>query len=376
MINKIFSLFCIALLSALGFACSENSADSDVVTIKVGHVGHDHHLALFVAADNGSVFSKESGIELKKVKDKKRYELIKDGKKIANVEIVKVGGGSKMPTAIAQGVIDVGFGGTAPTLASVDKGSPVKLIAPLHYKGDMFVLKPDFPSTNWKQFVAVAKKTDKPIRIGYKAPNAVAKLIFEKALKHEGISFSGDLSKQQVKVHMINVKGGGKLNASLAGGLVDGYTGNNPFPAIGLEKGLLKIVSDLEELPPGTFKNHPCCCIAANTKSIKEKGAAIQALLTLCNQATDLINTDQDAAVKVATRWIGTTETVERNSIPTSGYSMTASPEWRGHMKTWFVEMNGLGLFTGKLKGLDEEKAAKIAYDLSLLEAATKSVVK
>lgn len=365
------------LLGTLLAGCSEESPKhKDVVTIKVGHVGHDHHLALFVAADKSKEFSKTSGVELKKIEDRKRYELFKSGKKLANVEIVKVGGGSKMPTALAQGVIDMGFGGTAPTLASIDKGAPVRLIAPLHYKGDMFVLKPDFPTNSWQEFVDFAKKTDKPVRIGYKAPNAVAKIIFEKALKHEGITYSGNLAESNVKVHMINVKGGGKLNTSIASGLIDGYTGNNPFPAIGKEKGILKVVSDLEELPPGTFRDHPCCCIAANCTAITEKGEAIAALLTLCQQATKLINTDLNLATEVATRWIGTSKTVELNSIPTSGYSMDASPKWRGHMTTWFVEMNALGLFTGKLKGLSEEKVARVAYELSLLDEATKQLEK
>lgn len=346
------------------------------VTIKVGHVGHDHHIALFVALDNADKFSKTSGIELRTIEDRQRYELIVKNRKIADVQIVMVGGGAKMPTALAQEVIDIGFGGSAPTLASIDKGSPVKLIAPLHYKGDMFTLRPDFPAKSWKEFVAYAKTASKPVRIGYKAPNAVAKIIFEEALRHEGVSFGSDLSQASTMVHMVNTKGGGKLNTALSGGLIDGYAGNNPFPAIGLEKGILKIVCDLEELPPGTFRNHPCCCIAANSAVLNEKKEAIIALLTLFIQATDLINSDLDTAVASATRWIGTSEQVERNSIPTSGYSMTPSKEWHASMATWFDAMNRLGVFTDKLKELKEDQAAAVAYDLSLLSKAEQQLGK
>lgn len=347
---------------------------AEPITIRVGHVGHDHHTALFVAADNAADYAKVSGIGLKSVRDQKFYELHDEGKKVADVEIVKVGGGSKMPTALAQNIIEVGFGGVAAVFASVDSGAPVKLIAPLHYKGDMFVVQPDFQAKTWSEFVAAAKATDRPLRIGYKDPVAVAKLVFEEALKHEGITFGGDPSAENLQVHMVNVKGGGKLNVALSGGLVDGYVGNNPFPAIAVEKGMGRIVCDLEDLPPGTFRNHPCCCIAANVGAIATKGDAIVDLLVLFLQANETINKDLDKAVAAAIRWIGTSETVEKASIPTSGYSMEPSQQWRGTMAKWIQAMNGLDVFRGKLKGVDPEQAQALAYDLSLLDKARKKL--
>ncbi len=339
------------------------------VTLKVGHVGHDHHLALFVACDNADTLT-GGGVTLKKVEDKKFYELFDNQQKIADVEIVKVGGGSKMPAALAQGVIDMGFGGVAAVVASADSGAPVKLISPLHSKGDMFVVKPDSPVNTWKDFVKAARAAEKPLRIGYKSPKAVAKLVFEDALRHEGITFSQDPSKTDVKVHLINTKGGGKLNTALSGDLVDGYVGNNPFPSIAVEKKMGKIVSDLEDLPPGNFLNHPCCCIAGNTTVMAEKAAAIEAMMVLFLQATDIINADLDKAVAAATRWIGTSETVERMSIPTSGYSMVQDDQWQGTMNKWIVAMNELGTFTGKLKGLAPTKACELAYDMTYLNRA------
>ena len=378
MMKKCIYLFTFLLIVAVFLSGCKQKEDvskrSEPVTIKLGHVGHDHHTALFVALDNASEYAKESKINVKIIEDRKLYELYDNDRKVADVEIVKVGGGSKMPTALAQNVIEVGFGGVAPVLASVDSGAPVKLISPLHYKGDMFVVKPGFKAKNWDEFVAIAKSTEKPLRIGYKNPVAVAKIIFEDALKHEGITFGGDLSQTDLQVHMVNVNGGSKLNISLGSGLIEGYAGNNPFPSIAIEKGIGKIICDLEELPPGTFRNHPCCCIAANTNAIKDKSEAIVDLLVLFLQANETINSDLKRTVASAVRWIGTSETVEQMSIPTSGYSMEASNQWHQTMNKWIVAMNGLSIFRGSLKGLEPEKVSPIAYDLSLLESARKKL--
>lgn len=107
MMKKAICLF-VFLLAAVVFLLGCKQKDdtlaktAEPATIRVGHVGHDHHIALFVALDNASQYAKESGINVKVIKDRKFYELFDKGKKVADVEIVKVGGGSKMPTALAQ----------------------------------------------------------------------------------------------------------------------------------------------------------------------------------------------------------------------------------------------------------------------------------
>ena len=373
--KKLICLFaCLFILAAFLPGCKQKddtrAKTAETATIRVGHVGHDHHAALFVAFDNAAEYAKESGISVNVINDRKFYELFDKGEKVADVEIVKVGGGSKMPTALAQNVIEVGFGGVAPVLASVDSGAPVKLISPLHYKGDMFVVRPDFEARSWEEFVAIARAAKKPLRIGYKSPVAVAKLVFEESLKHEEITFGGDLLQTDLQVQMVNVKGGGKLNVSLGSGLIEGYAGNNPFPAIAVEKGIGRIICDLEDLPPGTFRNHPCCCIAANTKALEGKSEAIVNLLMLFLQANETINSDLEKTIASTIRWIGTSESVERMSIPTSGYSMEPSAQWHQTMGKWIEAMNGLGIFRGKLEGLESEKVPQAAYDLSLLEKA------
>ncbi|MBI9018002.1 MAG: ABC transporter substrate-binding protein [Phycisphaerae bacterium] len=367
----LLTLICISMFIT---GCSketepQGSTEIKPVELALGYVKHDHHLALYVAAENAAEYTKTSNIELKTVKDKERYELSEAGTKIANVQISDVPGGAKMPIALKTGTIEFGFGGVAAILAAIDSGVPIKIVAPLHYKGDMFVMTPDSPVNNWQDFVDLVKKSDKPIRIGYKSPMAVAKVIFQQALELEGIKY-GDADTDSVQVRLICTQGGGKLNVALQNEIIDGYVGNNPFPAIGMEKKILKVICDLETLPPGNFLNHPCCCLAATEEAIKNKPQAIAAMLALFIQANETINSDLDKSVAAATKWLGTSEAVEKISIPTSGYSMENTDQWNQTMKTWVDEMDNLGLFEGKLKGKSYENASKMSYDFSLLEQA------
>lgn len=348
---------------------NENQNDNQKpVTLKVGHVGHDHHLALFVAADNGGEYEKQTGCKLTCIRERQLYKLHKNGKLIAQVEFVRVGGGSKMPTALAQNVIEIGFGGVVPVLAAVDSGSPIRMIAPLHYKGDMFVVRNDMPVKTWADFVEYAKQSDKPLRIGYKSPLAVAKLIFEKALEQQELTYSSNPAEANADIIMVNTKGGAKLNVALAGSLIDGYAGNNPFPAIAEQKQIGKVIVDLEEISPELFRDHPCCCIAARTDTLQSKSQAVTALLSLWQEATATINSDRDNAIASAVNWIGTSEQIERKSIATSGYSMNPTQQWHRTMQAWIKVLNEMGTFNGILRELDYESVRAKAYDFGSLQ--------
>jgi hypothetical protein len=95
-------------------------------------------------------------------------------------------------------------------------------------------------------------------------------------------------------------------------------------------------------------------------------------LLALLVQATETINKDPALAVKTACRWLGTSEAVERESIPTSGYSMDVSADWHDQMATWVAAMNDLGVFNLALKGKTEADIAGRAYELTLLQNAVR----
>ena len=355
-----------SLIFLLMFACSQK----EVPVLKVGFVGHDHQTALYVAALEQERTRADANVYMKEIEAKKHYELMKGNKKLADIELYLSGGGSMMPTLMSQGHFEMGFGGVAAVAFFTDKGSPMKIIAPLHTKGDMLVLKPENPVNSWEAFVDWAKKTKKPIRIGFKNPVAVAKLIFERALDEVDLSYTSDQSDRSRDILMVHMKGEKNLVPGLQNDIIDGYVSNNPWCAIAEDKGVGKCVADLNSLPPGIWRDHPCCCIGATDQAMEDKREVIKEFLKLIILSTNYMNEDPAVTIRDASQWIGTSYEVEEKSIPTSGYGTNPTDYWKKTMYVWVDEMNHLGKLAGKLKDIEHEEIDELLFDFSLLNQA------
>ena len=352
--------------------CTVQAGDPPV--LKVGHVGHDHHTALYVAALNGDMFEKDYGLYLKEVRPKQLYQLYDGNELVCELELFKVGRGSKMPTAMDQGMFDVGFGGVAAVAFHVDKGRPMKIISPLHSKGDMLVVSADLAPNNWDEFVEFTKNRKEPLRVGFKAPKAIALLIFQAALDEVGVSYTHDASKRDADILFINMKGAGHLNPGLQNDIIDAYVCNNPFCAIAEEKGMGRCIADLSDLPPGLWKDHPCCMIAAMDDVIEKKRDLVVKFLELITIATDYMNENPDIAIQSASQWIGTSLEVEKKSIPTSSYLTDPNEVWMKGIHTWVKTMEDLGHIKGQLAGKTNEEINELLLDLSLINEARANV--
>lgn len=348
---------------------SPSGDDSTVPTLNVGHVGHDHQLALYVAANEGKRLESQGGSYLNAVKEFEIYDLVDDGKTIARLRFIKVGGGSQMPASMERGEIDLGLGGVAPVTFFIDKGNDFKIIFPLQTDGDMLVMANDFPASDWESFVKAVRSGGKTIKIGYKAPLAVALLIFEKALEEEKIPLAKETGEPGAKVELVNLQNEGNMVPTLANGAVDGFVINQPHASLAVGKGAGKIVCDLSDLPPkGKWEQHPCCCVAVKQPILQTHRDAIKAFLKVLHASTQLINENQELAVKVAAAWTKLPESVERDSVPTVNYLSVPSEAWIDGMKTWAQMMKDNGKFTGRLKDKSLDEIVQITCDLSIIQ--------
>ena len=346
------------------------------VTLTIGHVGHDHQIALGIAAMEPEKMKEACGAYLKQIKEKEVYELVDGDKCLATLKILQVKGGSFMPTAMAEGQIDIGFGGVAAVAKFVDKGQPFKIVAPLHTDGDFLVVKKDSEATDWNSFIDQLKNSDKPIKVGYKASVAVAKLIFVRALTAEGIAWSQGEMEEGAKVIMVNVNGSKNILPTFQSGGIDAFVMNQPVPSIAKIKGMGKIIADLKDLPPeGRWTSHPCCCVATTDKVITEQKAILKTLLKLMAAATDLINSDTDLAVTDASKWTKKPEDVEADSVPGINYTVKPDEEYINGLKVWATLMAEEKQFTGALKDLAPDKVVDRICDMTICQEAIKELV-
>lgn len=368
---------CLAITVAVcGCKSPETSDKPDApTTITVGHVGHDHQIALYIAALEGEKLAKTYGVSLKTVKDREIYDLIENGKTVARLKLVKVGGGSKMPAAMSRGEIDIGLGGVAAVAKFADNGQPFKIIAPLQTDGDMLVMKAGSPISDWASFVA-AVKTDgaKPLKIGYKAPVAVAKLIFERAMKAEGISYGYEGADAE-QVTLVNMRGGKNAIPLLSEKSIDGFVMNQPVVSISVHKKIGKVIAQLRDLPPkDKWIDHPCCCICATQETLDKHPAAVKTFLKLIHAGTELIAGDSELAVDRASQWTKVPREVELDSVPSIRYISKPDKQWLAGMETWAAMMQDIKAFTGKYADMKPDAIVSELCDLSLCETAAKEL--
>ncbi len=368
------------LISASLLGCSKSEAPSKKpsdkpVTLKVGHVGHDHHLALYLAALEGERFKKEFGIYLKEIKSREVYDLVEGDKVLARLRFLKVGGGARMPAAMSRGEIDIGLGGVAAVAKFADRGKPFKIISPLQTDGDMLVMKKDSPVEDWNSFVAAARSGSKPLKIGYKAPVAVAKLVFVGALKAENLPFSYDASDRKARIILINMMSEKSPLPLLASGSIDGFVMNQPAVAVAVHKKLGKVVAELRDLPPkGKWVNHPCCCVSATTETLEKHPEIVKAFLKIIHLSTGVINRDQALAIDCASRWTKNPREVEADSIPTIHYITDPTDSWLGGMKTWVGLMQEVGAFKGRYSRISADEFVEDVCDLKLCRQAAEEI--
>lgn len=376
MVMKRVAFITLAAIVAFAGCNSDEQTESDVLTIKVGYVGHDHQLALYVAALEGQKLEAACGVYLKAVKEKEVYDLVYDGKTLTRLRLIKVGGGSKMPAAMERGDIEIGLGGVAAVTKFADKGLPIRIICPLQTDGDMLVMHKDSPINDWKSFVTSAKSTSKPIKIGYKAPVAVAKLIFERALQAEGIPYEvARRTKDGTKVVLVNMNTEKSPLPMLSTGAIDGFVWNQLAVAVAVHKGVGKVAAHLRDLPPaGKWVDHPCCCVAATQKTLRKHSEIVKAFLKVIIAATELIQQDVPLATELASRWTGYDIEVEKLSVPTITYIAEPTQQRLSGMETWAKMMKDVGVLAGRYAEMDPKDIVADVCDVDLCNAAIREL--
>ena len=92
---------------------------------------------------------------------------------------------------MASNSIDFAIAGTPPTISSIDKGTPIKILFPVHTEGSGLVVTSSAPVTDWESFVAWIKEkssTKDPVKIAVAPKGSIQDVQLKYALEQSGIT--------------------------------------------------------------------------------------------------------------------------------------------------------------------------------------------
>jgi NitT/TauT family transport system substrate-binding protein len=350
------------------------SAGAEVPFIKVGMVGHDHDVAAILPCLETDLFKNDYGLYLKPVKEKHFYDFYDGEKKIAEIEMIEGTSCTSVCASIADGTLDIGLAGIGPIVFMVDKGKGVKCIAPLQSKGNIIVVHPSVKANNWNEFCDWIRAHPKQIHFGYRSPAEVANLIVQDALGAEGISFTFSPAEAKAKVLFVLMKGDKFAVPALANHIIDAYAGPTPWAQVSVHKGIGKKICNVQDLPPGIWGNHPCCAIGASEKLIRDYPEVGSKYLELLIIGSRIAVENPELAAKDAAIWMKTPLEVERDAIPTIGFSLTPDKDFKDGTYNWYKVMQKQGRMTDKLKDASKQQLERLSYDFSLVENAMRDL--
>jgi NitT/TauT family transport system substrate-binding protein len=172
---------------------SNNSSMPENNPIRIGYLMIDHQAPLFAAVKNWRYFQKRYGIALKPALDLKRpryLELMINGKKEADVELISAPTGQNLMTLMEQDNLDMAIVGITPAIGSISLGCVARIIQPVQNLGSGLVLATATGADDWDNFVSLAKESSakgRPLKIGDPDLGTIADVIFQDALRASGL---------------------------------------------------------------------------------------------------------------------------------------------------------------------------------------------
>ena len=350
-------------------------AYAKVPTINFAYILSDHHAPLMVLARDWELFQERYKIYLKPVNEHKLYDFYHDGSKIARVKLIPTKKGPDLEKLVAQGSVDMGISGTQAILMSIDKGVNAKIISRLQTAGNVFVLKKDLPMNSWSDFVNEIKGSKSRFKIGMPGPHTVATIIFRSALDHEGISYTEDAANKKADILFINMKGHGNLISALANNITEGIIGAQPFPSVTINRGLGKLVLNLQNVPPNNrWHGHACCSLEATEAFMKRDRDLLVRMMELTVLGVNAANRDKEMTARACSSWLGVEEAVEKIAMPTLTYTTTPTSQWTDSVYTYAEIMERMNIVGKKLRGKRGKELNPIVFDFQYIATAKKEL--
>ncbi|MCX6676320.1 MAG: ABC transporter substrate-binding protein [Methanothrix sp.] len=176
-----------------GSSYSSNNNKHAKNIIRIGYLMIDHQAPLFAAVKNWPYFQQKYGIALKSVEGLKRpryLELMINGKKAADVELISAPTGQNLMTLMEQNNLDMAIVGITPAIGSISLGCEARIIQPVQNLGSGLVLATASGAEDWNDFVSLAEVSfanGRPLKIGDPDLGTITDVIFQDALRASGL---------------------------------------------------------------------------------------------------------------------------------------------------------------------------------------------
>jgi NitT/TauT family transport system substrate-binding protein len=167
---------------------SSSSGIPESTHLRIGYLMIDHQAPLFAAIKHWQYFQERYAVALKPVQELKRpqyLELIVNGRKDCDVELVSAPTGQNLMTLMEQGNLDMAIVGITPAIGAISLGCDARIIQPVQNLGCGLVLSTKFKAENWEDFAALARASSaqgRPLRIGDPDLGTIIDVIFQDAL--------------------------------------------------------------------------------------------------------------------------------------------------------------------------------------------------
>jgi len=163
--------------------------------VSVGYLMSDHDAALFVAVKNWKYFEENYGIAIKPrdlaASRPDVADLVVNGQSVAEIRLVSADAGPQLMQLASTNTVQYALVGNPPTIAAVDKGTPVKIIMALNEEGSGIVIAEDAPANDWGSFIVWAKTrsaSGQPLKIAAPGKGSIQDVLLRYSLEESGLS--------------------------------------------------------------------------------------------------------------------------------------------------------------------------------------------
>lgn len=293
---------------------------------------------------------------------REKYELRKDGKALAIVDIVSGKGASDMAMMMGQGHADMAIFSLSGAIAAVDQGIKIKVVSPLVLATGGLAVTKSIPAKTWDEFIDHIKKSKTPVKIGYHSPTSAPIIILRGAIESEGLKSTEDPYDSTAQVLYVNLKGYSNLQPAMASNQIDAAVGPDPFPQITVERGYGTYIRELRKMPPDNkWAMYPCCIISASDAFIKKHEDVVRAMVKFLNSSGDWCTENQQEAGLIAGKMLGLEQDTSQMVMPT--YLREFNQSWLDGAAGYLKSLDETGYINGELKGKKFDEVQPLILD-------------